>query len=336
MKFRSDKGLKAMEKTSRALSRFLKLNFVSDLSTFYDITPRKTVTPLYVPTKDMLDYILVRLQGVLQLLCRIGDSSRTAVIYLESKIRIAHFWKVAFICLSMISRIWVLIKNLLQFGCKFYDTLLKYSVQMGHIMNAQWLPNDYVFPKDIKLWLNIDWLDKSSAVREINVFQIPVLKTAQYDHEELCISDEDDTVFVSDSEDNNNKLCFENNLSFSNASKAKSLNSEDNNNENTGVKQLKKKPKCALSKNNQQNNKPQAYIINSINTLIEIKKFIRKENFARTNKESDVVLNNLDRLQWKILKKKLIKLVKKCQRLHNTEDDRCLHLAKELLLQSIV
>lgn len=404
MKFRNDKGHKAMEKTNRALKLFLSSNFCNSLSTFYEVLPKKYEAVTYMPTKDMLDYMLVRLQGVLKLLYRVGESARIATIFMQSKIRIGHFWKISVICTAMLSRIWVLTKNMIQFGCKLYHLLLPFLQHLKNTTDRQWLSNEYIFPENIQQWLGVDWLD------DVNIEQ-NMLKTAKVDvnyddsvvfcKELLTIeSDSDEDVEIIDQVLQNKRKDYLKGLI------AQSVNNVDRKITTKGrqnVRPIRNNPetvenkanentfkgfsfdnvvfetiidrnKFALNENTQESSKKKrkrkrkkeqgesqdnadvrveniaklenpaaATVIKSetkiankneglegINSLTSLKKFIKKENMKRENNVNTCVLQNLDKLQWNILRKNIYKAIKKCDGKDKTIAV-CLNNVKEML-----
>ena len=106
-KFRSDKGLKNMEKTNRALLNYLKLSLENDYRYLKDCTKLSKISKFVtLPTKQMLEYTLVRTQSFAKLMCRIESVSREAAGFLKSRINIGQAWDVSMIALSIVSRIW--------------------------------------------------------------------------------------------------------------------------------------------------------------------------------------------------------------------------------------
>lgn len=112
---------------------------MNTLNMFYETLPQRHEREIYLPARDILDYVLVRLQGLSKLLCRVAECAQEGALYMESRISIGHFWKVALICFGLLSRIWVLIKNIIVHCCDFYKGLLPYreKLQMELLLGCQ-------------------------------------------------------------------------------------------------------------------------------------------------------------------------------------------------------
>lgn len=163
LKFRNDKGLKAMEKTNRALLQYLRMHVPEMLETFYGMIPHKYGCDTYLPTLNMLHYVLIRIQGLAKLMVRVVECAKTAALFMEGRVSIGHLWKVAFICFSVVSKIFVLSKQLTRFCCKFYSQLYPFTKTLQNV-GVQWLPSEYILPSNLELWLDVDWLDKDDNI----------------------------------------------------------------------------------------------------------------------------------------------------------------------------
>lgn len=104
-KFRSDKGLKNMEKVNRALLNYLEVQLhkeYNDLKNYVEPAGRF----VNLPTKQMLQYVLVRTQGFAKLMCRIENVAKLAAEFFKTRISIGHSWTVSVIAYAVISRVW--------------------------------------------------------------------------------------------------------------------------------------------------------------------------------------------------------------------------------------
>lgn len=59
-----------------------------------------------LPSRQSLEYVLVRIQGFSKLMSRIEETAKAAGNYLKSRISIGQSWSVAVIAYSVVSRIW--------------------------------------------------------------------------------------------------------------------------------------------------------------------------------------------------------------------------------------
>ena len=154
MKFRSDKGLKAMEKMNRCLRQYLHVDIDKVISNFYESLPKKNDRSVYLPTRGMLEHVLVRLQGVSQLLNRLVVTALIAANSMGNKIQMGHCWKLAFLIFSLVSRIWFIAKDILKYCCKFYEVVLDFRFVFEDV-GKPWLPSEYKFPSNLEKWLNV-------------------------------------------------------------------------------------------------------------------------------------------------------------------------------------
>lgn len=145
-----------MQKTNKALLLYLQLDMQTLLTLYKDSIPSKYEQDTYFPTIDMLDFVLVRLQGACKLLIRIRDSARTAALYLGDKLIIGHFWKVTLLCLGIVSRLAHVGNEICRCFSNLYDKLLKCR---SHFKNAgeKWLPDNYPFPVSMQTWLDVEF-----------------------------------------------------------------------------------------------------------------------------------------------------------------------------------
>ncbi|KAF2905451.1 hypothetical protein ILUMI_00724 [Ignelater luminosus] len=205
LKFRNDKGFKAMEKTNRALLQYLRMDIPQMLETFYGMIPHKYGYDTYLPTLNMLHYVLIRIQGLAKLMIRVVECAKTAALFMESRVSIGHLWKVAFICFTVVSKIFVLSKQLTKFCCKFYSQLHPFTKALKNV-GVQWLPSEYVLPNDLKLWLDVDWLDKDDvSIPKPKKMKIPTVfdiiesdSDVEFRGEYTEIKDDDDVDFVNE------------------------------------------------------------------------------------------------------------------------------------------
>lgn len=104
-KFRNDKGLKAMSKVNKALLKYLSLSLEKEyenLKTYIEIEGSN----VKLPSKQMIEYVLIRTQGFAKLISRVEEVSKCSAHFLRCRIALGHAWGNAFIAYSVISRIW--------------------------------------------------------------------------------------------------------------------------------------------------------------------------------------------------------------------------------------
>lgn len=78
---------------------------------------------IYCPTRQMLEHILVRTQGLVALLCRIVHTCMETAFFFKTRMSSGHNWQVSLLCLSVVSRVWYV----LSYDCPFVDYSSKYT-----------------------------------------------------------------------------------------------------------------------------------------------------------------------------------------------------------------
>ncbi|KAL7296405.1 hypothetical protein TKK_0010417 [Trichogramma kaykai] len=157
-KFRSDKGLKNMEKVNKALLNYLNMSLEND----YEILKQYEKLndhDVSLPSRQNLEYILIRLQGLAKLMGRVESTATTAAIFLKSRLELGQSWNVAVISYAVISRIWILSRYFVKKICIWYGYIYSYSKQFELVGDA-WLPNEYHFPKSLSKWLDFSWINE--------------------------------------------------------------------------------------------------------------------------------------------------------------------------------
>lgn len=104
-KLRSDKGLKNMEKVNRALLNYLKLSLENDYTYLKD-NAECNGSILALPSRQMLQYVLVRTQGFSKLMCRIESVAGHAADFFKSRLSLGQAWNMSIVAYAVISRIW--------------------------------------------------------------------------------------------------------------------------------------------------------------------------------------------------------------------------------------
>ncbi|XP_044755873.1 uncharacterized protein LOC123314577 isoform X2 [Coccinella septempunctata] len=157
-KFRNSKDFHTFEKVKRSLTIYEEMDISKKLEYFLSILPSYDYHQVVVslPTKNMIDYILVQLQGIGQILTKAIDTCKLTVIIYEHRLYLGHFWQLAIIAISIVSRIHVLCLNMVKYTCILYARLLPFSHKLKNV-TTNWLPKEYTFPKDLKSWLNVEW-----------------------------------------------------------------------------------------------------------------------------------------------------------------------------------
>lgn len=104
-KFRNDKGLKNMEKINRALLNYLEIKLQKEFNDLrnYIESDGKMVN---LPTRQMLEYVLVRIQGFAKLMARVESVAKQSAEFWNTRICIGHAWIISVIAYAVVSRVW--------------------------------------------------------------------------------------------------------------------------------------------------------------------------------------------------------------------------------------
>lgn len=120
-KFRNDKGLKCMMKLNKALLNYYNMSLKKEYTTLR--SDLRLEDGVYVlPSRQNLEYVLVRTQGFGKLLTRIEEISKYTSHFLKARIKLGHAWSIALIAYATTSRIWYCIYK--QFVVNSYRSLL--------------------------------------------------------------------------------------------------------------------------------------------------------------------------------------------------------------------
>lgn len=104
-KFRNDKGLKKMTQLNKALLNYYNMYLLKEYETLRSII--QTKSEVYIlPSKQMLEYVLVRMQGFAKLMIRVDKIAKDAGYFLKARIELGHAWSVSLMAYATVSRIW--------------------------------------------------------------------------------------------------------------------------------------------------------------------------------------------------------------------------------------
>ncbi|KAL2728594.1 uncharacterized protein V1478_006226 [Vespula squamosa] len=183
-KFRNDKGFKNMEKVNRALLNYLNLALEKEYKSFKSYIELNGMF-VTLPSKQMLEYILVRTQGFAKLLARVEEVAKCAGTFLRTRIILGHAWTVTLVAYAIISRIWVLSKYLVKRSCIWYSELYQF-LNIFKIVGLPWLSKKDILPSDLKTWLALPWLDENeSSIPKENILKDKMFKLIELQDDNL-------------------------------------------------------------------------------------------------------------------------------------------------------
>lgn len=104
-KFRNDKGLKHMEKMNKALINYLNMTLGKEYTNLKCCTEKEDKV-ICLPSRQMLEYVLVRTQGFAKLMVRVEEVARYSAHFFKTRITLGHAWTISLIAYAVVSRIW--------------------------------------------------------------------------------------------------------------------------------------------------------------------------------------------------------------------------------------
>lgn len=304
-----------MEKVNRALLQYFQLDYTSHIETFKEMLPEGNETIFYLPTKNILDYILLRTQGVAKLMCRVVHCARAAAVHMEGKMSTGQSWRVAFLCFAIVSRVWVLAKDAIKFCCMFFDAAVAYSDRLKNT-TSQWLDRNYVFPRCLQEWLGADGLEESVSEVTNKLLKMGSKKVVHNMVKEEKIANGLRGFDTSE-------VVFENvghsavDLEESRTTKVEPISNKKRQKNKTRNKRILQTQSIINDGKAPVKRKQVAKSLDevtSFNTTTQLKTFLKYENNARENRLSSCLLKNLDKLQWNMVQNKLKKLIFKADR----------------------
>ncbi|KAF4518832.1 hypothetical protein B566_EDAN008161 [Ephemera danica] len=168
-KFRFDKGFQNMRKVHRCLRRYLQLDFCSALQNFMDCLP-SNFKDMYLPSRQMLEYILVRLMGLASLLHQSCTFCETGAYLLhQERIHLGHSWNIPAVFLAIAARIWSLCELWQKSVIWSYQKLLEFLSKLPSTKSL-WLPQDCLLPPDLFSWLGKE--RKVKKKQDMKIFEI--------------------------------------------------------------------------------------------------------------------------------------------------------------------
>lgn len=337
-KFRSDIGFRKLKKVNTALRRYLTLNLLKDVETFSSLFP-STTEELYMPTCQMLQYILVRIISFGKIMCRIYITAKQAGIFYLDRIKHGESHWMSLMPYAVLCRIWSLVSILLQHACKWYEELYKYTETL-EMKGIPFLNNDYKLPSNLSDYLEVDKLDEQGIFEWLKnkiVEVVPILNEAD---------DGDDCFNLYKYVHNINETVEENVIKddikvpqMEQILQAKTLKESDKGEVisrqtfNSTVQNIESNKKMGNIniRNKISNEIKLIHSIEIISNNENLKEFISKEEELRNQNNNNSLTGHLSFMQFQVLKNNLISLFelklenkKMLKRFHRLWKDKCL------------
>ncbi|XP_046669267.1 uncharacterized protein LOC124360052 [Homalodisca vitripennis] len=147
-KHRQEKSFKALQMINRCLTNYKTMHLPFTLSSVRD-----TLQDNCGPTRQMMEWTLVRLYGVAHLFHRVYLLCLDAAGHLFVKVKLTHLWELTMFSLAVVSRIWTLSQYLVRLACEWYQNLYQFLDKLQP-SSTPWLPEGRVLPSDLARTLN--------------------------------------------------------------------------------------------------------------------------------------------------------------------------------------
>ncbi|XP_060085812.1 uncharacterized protein LOC132565196 [Ylistrum balloti] len=144
-------GLKRIESCVERFCAFEDIKYLEDISSSLnsvDLSDNST----YMPSKQMLEFVLVRLMGLAALLTQTTAYCVHTFLTVQHDLEIGIFIPQSLLFLSVISRIWVLSKSTCIYMVTWYDSLQK-CLNYLEPTQVVWLEDPGILPVSLGKWL---------------------------------------------------------------------------------------------------------------------------------------------------------------------------------------
>ncbi|XP_001866590.2 uncharacterized protein LOC6049901 [Culex quinquefasciatus] len=168
-------GFRLLKRLNQALVRFRSVDIVRILTNVFSTLPDGNYLEPVVelPTRGNVDYLLVRLQGVAKLFCRIVVLAKEAARYYVRFMSSGYFFNLSSMFLCLQAEIWFKSREICRQTVQFYNKLvtLREFLDLG---TSGWPSNDGLnLPEQLCTWLGDDWTNDIIAsedqTKELNL-----------------------------------------------------------------------------------------------------------------------------------------------------------------------
>ena len=274
-RFRNDKGYRTAKMLDKTLKKMLDLSFTEKLLDFLEFVPSHWggQHSVRLPTRAMSNYRQLLLVIAGKFLQKIDRLARKCGLLNMQRLNLGHFWGVAALCLAIVSRVWVLCKNLL---CQLelcYSNLEKINPLLPGV------PLDYDLPQHLYQLLDEE------------------LKTFVKNSEAISSPPDDFSAAPG--------VNVEEFLDLGEPVKRKS-DIDFHNQELSHVKKLKVDTEIPKDKEAAVGRAEKIDRLTDIHSIEEFKKFLSEESDLRKTSKKDSFTRKLSQEQWKALKKEIL------------------------------
>ncbi|CAD0199742.1 unnamed protein product [Chrysodeixis includens] len=157
-KFQNDIGYRNLRKVNTALKKYLSLNLLKDIENFIAALPSVNEDELYLPTRQMLEYVMLRIIAFSKIMLRICVCSKQAAVFYLNRVKRGESHWMSLLPYALLSRIWSMSMVLLQHSTTWYSNLYTYLNKL-QLKGLPFLPDNYELPQDLEQWLDLKNID---------------------------------------------------------------------------------------------------------------------------------------------------------------------------------
>ncbi|KAM7357409.1 uncharacterized protein ACRADG_002768 [Cochliomyia hominivorax] len=153
--FNKMKGFKDICKLNAALCRLLRVDFKRDLDSFRNALPDldyQEGTSVDLPSRDNLDFLLIRLIAIYELYQRISHCCLSAADYFTNQIRLSYFFEISTLLLAVIAKIYNFSIKLTNLAVNLYNDSLTCRLKLPVHPKSKFLKDKpFKFPDKLEI-----------------------------------------------------------------------------------------------------------------------------------------------------------------------------------------
>ncbi|CAB3247522.1 unnamed protein product [Arctia plantaginis] len=157
-KFSNDIGYRNFRKVHTALKKYLALNFLKDIENFLLALPSEDDDEKYLPTRQMLEYLMLRIITFSKIMLRICICSKQSAIFYLNRLKRGESHWMSLLPYALLSRLWSMTMVLVQHSTSWYSNLYPY-LNILEFKGVNLLPDNYELPQDLEQWLDLKNVD---------------------------------------------------------------------------------------------------------------------------------------------------------------------------------
>lgn len=314
-KFRNDIGYRNLRKVNTALKKYLALNLLKEIENFSSALPdAEDDDDLYLPSRQMLQYVLLRIMAFAKIMVRVSICSKQAAVFYLDRVKRGESHWMSLLPYALLSRLWSMSMVLLQHSTTWYTNLYPFLNKL-QMKGLDFLPNNYALPQDLDQWLDLKHIDEFGRFEWAQKKDIDVDNTLNDDDNDLLdnildyVNQNNENEIESDHEEEIKPILIkteevplpvpnitqiDHGVALSRESFKLLLNTSKNGKEEQGPPPPPKREKQHSYK--------------SVTNSTSLKKFIEVEEHFRNESDSKSLTSHLSLMQWHALKKSLLQL----------------------------